>query len=96
MVPVGVVAKCVAIKSGVTEIVQTVEILRSELVVSELIVAQLIVTKLIVGGERVATSVFQIVTGSPPSMTGHCVVVTEIMRSELMTAAARAVTSKSV
>jgi hypothetical protein len=83
MVPVGIVAECVAIKSGITEIVQTFEILRCELVVSELIVA-----KMIVGGERVATSVFQIVTGNPPSITGHCVIVTEI------TAAAHGVTSK--
>ena len=91
MVPVGIVAECVAIKSGLTEIVQTVEILRcelvvSELVVSKLIVAKLIVAKLIVGGERVVTSVCEIVTGNPPSMTGHCVVVTEIMGS--VTAAA--------
>src|SRR5262249_54106625 len=111
MVPVGMVAECVAIKSGLTEIVQTFEILRCELVVGELvvtelivaelivaelivaelivaelivaklIVAKLIVAKLIVGGKRVATSVFQIVTGSPPSISSHCVVVTEIMRS---------------
>ena len=67
MVPVGMVAECVAIKSGLTEIVQAVEILRCELVVSELVVSELIVAKLIVGGERVAIS--------------HCVVVTEIMRS---------------
>jgi hypothetical protein len=52
MVPVGIVAKCVAIKSGVIEIVQTVEILPCELVVSELVVA-----KLVVGGKRVVTSV---------------------------------------
>jgi hypothetical protein len=64
--------------------------------VAKLIVAKLIVAKLIVGGERVATSVFQIVTGNSPRMTGHCVIVTEIMRSELMTAAAHGVTSKSV
>jgi hypothetical protein len=38
------VAECVAIKSRLTEIVQTVEILRCELVVSELVVAQLNVT----------------------------------------------------
>ena len=86
MVPVGIVAECVAVESGLTEIVQTVEILRcelvvSELIVSELIVAKLIVPKLIVGGGRVVTSVCEIVTGNPPSMTGHCVVVTEIMRS---------------
>jgi hypothetical protein len=42
------VAECVAIKSRLTEIVQTVEILRCELVVSELVVAQLIVAQLIV------------------------------------------------
>jgi hypothetical protein len=94
MVPVGIVAECVAIKSGLTEIVQTVEILRcelvvSELIVSELIVAKLIVAKLIVGGGRVVTSVCEIVTGNPPSMTGHCVVVTEIMGS--VTAAAHGV-----
>jgi hypothetical protein len=66
------VAECVAINSGLAEIVQTFEILRCELVVSELIV---------VGGGRVVTSVCEIVTGNPPSMTGHCVVVTEIMGS---------------
>ena len=47
MVPVGVVAEGVAIKSSVIEIVQAVEILRRELVASELVVA-----KLIVGGKR--------------------------------------------
>src|SRR5262249_6544743 len=57
------------------------ELVVSELIVSELIVAKLIVPKLIVGGGRVVTSVCEIVTGNPPSMTGHCVVVTEIMRS---------------
>src|SRR5262249_38741049 len=106
MVPVGMVAECVAIKSGLTEIVQTFEILRCELVVgelvmaklivAELIVAELIVAKLIVGGKRVATSVFQIVTGSPPSISSHCVAVTENMRSGLMTAAAHGVTANSV
>jgi hypothetical protein len=50
MVPVGVVAECVAIKSRLTEIVQTVEILRRELIVGELVVSELIVAKLIVGG----------------------------------------------
>ena len=34
-------------------------------------------------------------TGSPPSATGYCVIVTEIMGSKLMTAAAYCVTSKS-
>ena len=90
MVPVGIVAKCVAIKSGLIEIVQTVEILRCELVVSELIVA-----KLIVGRKSVATSICEIVTGNPPGITGHCVIVTEIMGSKV-TAAAYGVTSKSV
>jgi len=78
MVPVGIVAKCVAIKSGVIEIAQTVEILRCELVVGELIVtelvelvvSELIVAKLIVGGERVATSVCEIVAGNPPGISG--------------------------
>jgi hypothetical protein len=69
-----------------------VEILRCELVVSELVVSELIVAKLIVSGKRIATSVFQIVTGNPPSISSHCVVVTEIMGSELMTAAAHGVT----
>src|SRR5215472_11872319 len=87
MIPVGMVAECVAIKSGLTEIVQTFEILRrelivSELVVRELIVSELIVAKLIVGGE--------IVTGI------NCLIVTEIMGSELMTVAAYRVTSKTV
>jgi hypothetical protein len=57
MVPVGVVAECVAIKSRVIEIVQTVEILRRELVVSELVVSELIV-----GGKRIATSGCEVVT----------------------------------
>jgi hypothetical protein len=52
MVPVGVVAECVAIKSRLTEIVQTFEILPCVLVVSPLVMA-----KLIVDGKRVATSV---------------------------------------
>jgi len=47
MVPVGMVAECVAIKTSVTEIVQAVEILRCELVVSELVVAKLIVSELV-------------------------------------------------
>ena len=50
MVPVGMVAECVAIKPSVIEIIQAVEILRRELVVRELIVSELIVAKLIVGG----------------------------------------------
>ena len=80
MVPVGVVAECVAIKSRLTEIVQTVEILRDELVMSELVVSELIVAKLIVGGQRIATI--------------GCEVVTKIMGSVVMTAAAHGVTSK--
>lgn len=81
------VAECVAIKSGLTEVVQTFEILRRELIVSglvvrELIVSELIVAKLIVGGE--------IVTGI------NCVIVTKIMGSELVTVAAHRVTSNSV
>jgi hypothetical protein len=57
---------------------------RAQLVVSELIVAKLIV----------ATIVFPIVTGSPPSITSHCMVVTEIMRGVLMTATDHGVASK--
>jgi hypothetical protein len=91
MIPVGMVAERVAIEPGVIEIVQTVEILRRELVVSKLVVA-----KLIVGRERVTTSVCEIVTGNPSSITGHCVIVTDIMGSELMTVAVRGMTSKSV
>ena len=52
MVPVGIVAEGVAIKSSVIEIVQAVEILRCELIVSKLVVA-----KLIVGGKRVVTRI---------------------------------------
>jgi hypothetical protein len=89
LVPVGIVAKRVAIKSGLTEIVETFEILRCELVVRELVVSELIVAKLIV-----ATIVFPIVTGSPPSITSHCMVVTEIMRGVLMTATDHGVASK--
>jgi hypothetical protein len=96
MVPVGMVAEGVAIKSGLTEIVQTFEILRRELIVSELIVNELVVAKLIVGGERVTTSVCEIVTGKPSRITGHCVIMTEITGSELMAAAAQGVTGKSV
>jgi hypothetical protein len=47
MVPVGMVAEGVAIKAGVIEIVQPVEIARRELVVSELVVAKLIVSELV-------------------------------------------------
>jgi hypothetical protein len=47
MVPVGIVAKCVAIKSSVIEIVQAVEILRCELIVRKLVVAKLIVSELV-------------------------------------------------
>jgi hypothetical protein len=43
MVPVGVVAECVAIKSSLIEIVQAVEILRCELIVSKLVVSGLFV-----------------------------------------------------
>ena len=93
MVPVAIVAECVAIKSGLIEIVQAVKILRCELVVSKLIVSELIVAELIMGGERVVTSVCEIVTGKPRSITGHCVIVTEIMGSDV---AAHGVTSKSV
>jgi hypothetical protein len=98
MVPVGIITECVAVKPRVIEIVQTVEILRcklvvSELVVRELIVSELIVAKLIVAGECVATGVFEIVTGHAPRITGHCVVVSEIMGSEV---AAHSVTTKSV
>ena len=47
MIPIGVVAEGVAIKTGVIEIVQTMKILRCELVVSELIVVELIVSELV-------------------------------------------------
>ena len=87
------VAECVAVEPSMIEIVQTVEILRcelvvSELVVSELVVSELVVAKLIVGGKRIATSVCEIVTGNPPGISVHCVIVTEIMG----TAAAHGVT----
>jgi hypothetical protein len=88
------IAEGVAIKSSVIEIVQTMEIMLCKLVMSELVVSQLVVAKLIVV-ERVVTGVFEIVAGNPPSISGHCVIVTEIMGSELMTAAAHGVTSKS-
>jgi len=96
MVPVAIVAECVAIKSGLIEIVQAVKIPRCELVVSKLIVSELIVAELIMGGERVVTSVCEIVTGKPRSITGHCVIVTEIMGGEVSAAATHRVTSKSV
>jgi hypothetical protein len=47
MVPVGIVAECIAVKPGVIEIIQTVEILRYELVVSKLVVGKLIVSELV-------------------------------------------------
>ena len=47
MVPVAIIAECVAIKSGFIEIVQAMEILRRELVVSELIVSELIVSEIL-------------------------------------------------
>jgi len=40
MIPVGVVAKGVAIKPGLAEIVQTMEVLRCELIVGELALVQ--------------------------------------------------------
>src|SRR5262249_29439314 len=86
MVPVGVVAECVAIKSRLSEIVQTVEILRRELVVSPLVMAKLIVD------ERVVTCVCDTVAGNPHSITGHRVIVTEIMGSVVMTVAAPSMT----
>ena len=47
MVPVGIVAECIAVKPGVIEIIQTMEILRYELMVSKLIMAKLIVSELV-------------------------------------------------
>jgi hypothetical protein len=38
MIPVGIIAESVAVKSGLTEIIETVKILRRELIVSELVV----------------------------------------------------------
>jgi hypothetical protein len=68
MVPVGIVAECVAIKSSVIEIVQTVEILRCELVVSELVVSELIVAQLIVvqimGSELMTTAAHAVTSKS--------------------------------
>ncbi len=74
MVPVGVVAEYVAIKSRLTEIVQTVEILRCELVVSQLVMAKLIVAKLIVG-ERVGI-VTKIMRGELMTAAAHGVTST--------------------
>ena len=42
MIPIGMIAEGVAIKTGVIEIVQTVEILRCELIVSELVVSEIL------------------------------------------------------
>jgi hypothetical protein len=47
MVPVGIIAECVAIKSGSIEIVQAVEILRCELVVSKLVMSELVVSEIL-------------------------------------------------
>jgi hypothetical protein len=47
MIPIGMIAEGVAIKTGVIEIVQTVEILRCELIMRELVVAELIVRELV-------------------------------------------------
>ena len=74
MVPVGMVAEGIAIKAGVVEIVQAVEILRCELVVSELVVAKLIVAKLIVG-ERAVTEIMAavVITAAAHGVTGKSV-----------------------
>jgi hypothetical protein len=84
VVPVGIVAKHVAIPSGLTEIVQTFEILRGEFVLSELV--------LILSGKLIVTSVCEIVTGNPASIAGHCVIVTEIC--VIVTEIMRSVTGK--
>ena len=47
MVPIGIVAERVAIKTGVIEIIQTVKILRCEFIMSELVLAKLIVSELV-------------------------------------------------
>jgi hypothetical protein len=102
MVPVGMVAECVAIKSGLTEIVQTFEILRRELIVSELAVRELIVRELIVAKLIMAKLIMAKLIMAKLSVGGeivtgiNCVIVTEIMGSNLMTAAAQGVTSKSM
>src|SRR5215472_14002093 len=88
MVPVGIVAKIVAIKSGLTDIVQTFEILRCGFVLSDLVLilsGKLILTgvcELILTGvcELILTGVCELIlTGVcvVTSIAGHCV-MTEI------------------
>jgi hypothetical protein len=96
MVPICSVAEGVAIKTGMTEIVQAVEILRCELIMSELVVAKLIVSELvscpvylIVRGKRVVTGV--LVAGNSPSIARHSVTVTDIVGSDVMAAGAHGV-----
>ena len=89
MVPVGIVAECVAIKSGLIEIVQAVKILRCELVVSELFVADLIVSELVV-----SEILFQVVMRLEPVVSvcetvigkvagiADCMIVTKVVAGE--------------
>jgi hypothetical protein len=91
MVPVGVVAKCVAIPSRLAEIVQTFEILRCVLVVSGLVVSPLrvatsvCVTEIIVCVTEISVCVF--------CVTEISVCVTEIRGSVVMTVAAPSMTN---
>jgi hypothetical protein len=91
MVPVGVVAECVAIPSCLAEIVQTFEILRCVLVVSELVVSPLrvatsvCVTEIIVCVTEISVCVF--------CVTEISVCVTEIRGSVVMTVAAPSMTN---
>jgi hypothetical protein len=80
MVPVGVVAECIAIKSRLTETVQTVEILRRKLIMSELVVCELIVAKLIVGGKRISVIVAKIMGSELMTAAAHGVASKWCMR----------------
>jgi hypothetical protein len=98
MVPVGVVAKCVAIPSRLAEIVQTFEILRCVLVVSELVVSPLrvatsvCVTEIIVCVTEISVCVTEI-SVCVFCVTEISVCVTEIRGSVVMTVAAPSMTN---
>jgi hypothetical protein len=98
MVPVGVVAECVAIPSCLAEIVQTFEILRCVLVVSELVVSPLrvatsvCVTEIIVCVTEISVCVTEI-SVCVFCVTEISVCVTEIRGSVVMTVAAPSMTN---
>jgi hypothetical protein len=88
MIPVGVVAEGVAIKSGLTEVVETVKMLRRQLIVGELVVTERIVVRDLVSqrvsvtkpivGERILCDT---VTGQSAGVAREGVPMTRIMAS---------------